>query len=71
MPSGSEEDLRFCYGKNLAAWSISGEHAEFLVLPQHGGSAMTRDPVCGLRLNDGQSTQGLIDEAAYKSDYEG
>jgi YHS domain-containing protein len=32
---------------------------------------MTRDPVCGLPLNDGRSTQGLIDRAAYKSDYEG
>jgi YHS domain-containing protein len=32
---------------------------------------MTGDPVCGLRLNDAQSTQGLIDEAAYKSEYEG
>jgi Cu+-exporting ATPase len=36
-----------------------------------GDSAMIRDPVCGLRLDDEQSTQGLIDEAAYKSEYEG
>jgi YHS domain-containing protein len=32
---------------------------------------MARDPVCGLRLEEGKSTEGLADKAAYKSEYEG
>ncbi len=32
---------------------------------------MVRDPVCGLRLDEGRTSKGLADEAAYTSEYEG